>query len=302
VVNEDGWVVVLGTQVGEWKVSERASLFVVIHCAILLQGLNSLLYVQSQLLSASGSTITGMEGSTVEVGTPTSPVSYVNGTISAAGELSITSTAIGFYGANIQAIYAFIVATQTLMTSNSAITCSAALTITLTLSTSSLNVINSTVAASSISIQTAQLALDESSTITASALGPTAPSTQGAGGTINGTWLGGGGHGGSGGGVASTPPIAGPPFDSVLTPGLPGGPGYSSTSYTPGGGYILINSTNSVTVGGTISADGGDGSTVVGGGGGAGGTVLIQTSQILGQGTISANGGAGRAPAGEGMC
>jgi hypothetical protein len=64
-----------------------------------------------------------------------------------------------------------------------------------------------------------------------------------------------------------------------------------------GGGAIKLVATGTLTVGGTISADGGNGQSNTGdksaGGGGAGGSIWLQCNSLAGSGTVTANGGNG---------
>ena len=123
------------------------------------------------------------------------------------------------------------------------------------------------------------------------------------------------GFGGGGG--------AGYSSNAQLFSGFPGGVGYGNTYLVPfvggsgggggkgnwtggntgngaggggGGGAILVASSTSITVAGTISANGGNGgsSTISGGGGGgSGGAIFLTAPQIAGAGTLTASGGGG---------
>ena len=121
---------------------------------------------------------------------------------------------------------------------------------------------------------------------------------------------GGGGHGGTGGaGGGSAGGSGGSSYGNATEAGSEGGSVTSSYHATSngglGGGYIKIIS-GTVTVNGTIEADGGDGDNgnppsggtgagSSGGGGGSGGTVRIESNSVnIGNfGKISANGGNG---------
>ncbi len=87
-----------------------------------------------------------------------------------------------------------------------------------------------------------------------------------------------GGSGGGGGGLSS----------SSNCSGSAGGGG-------GGGGAVLIASSGTITVTGSITANGGNGVTVStycgGGGGGSGGAIKLMANTISGEGTISASGG-----------
>ena len=121
-------------------------------------------------------------------------------------------------------------------------------------------------------------------------------STQGPG--SGSAWAGyGGGYGGYGGGGA------GQPYGSAEKPTQPGSGGYRNSdgpfSYQEGGnggGVIILNVTNTLTISGAISANGANGAGWTthgrGGGGGSGGSIWITANTITGSGTIRANGGA----------
>jgi hypothetical protein len=110
--------------------------------------------------------------------------------------------------------------------------------------------------------------------------------TAGGSGAGYGGW-GGIGNTGSGGvtyGVSTNP----------AWPGSAGGGGNSNKG-TPGGGYVSITASGTVTVNGVISMNGID-AEFLGwhfGGGGSGGGILIQCATLTGNGTIRANGGGG---------
>ncbi len=114
---------------------------------------------------------------------------------------------------------------------------------------------------------------------------------------------GGGGHGGTGTfqlyfflfllNIPKGGGVGGIAHDSVYAPTRVGGHGGTSGTYGidgAGGGTIKLNVTQTLTIGGTISANGGKGTTTVGGG--AGGAVWITCSIMEGKGSILANGGA----------
>ncbi|MCK4500196.1 hypothetical protein KAU11_06835, partial [Candidatus Babeliales bacterium] len=102
-----------------------------------------------------------------------------------------------------------------------------------------------------------------------------------------------GGNGGSGAGAAGTA------YGSVTQPtdlGSGGGGGrYESGGYGGnGGGAIFINVSDTLTVDGSIIADGEKApSSGRAGGGGSGGSIWIDTNILAGSGTIAADGGAG---------
>ena len=111
-----------------------------------------------------------------------------------------------------------------------------------------------------------------------------------------GSWNPGGG--GSYGGIGGDSQ-AGITYGSASEPidlGSSGGKGYSSNGM-PGGGAIKIVATNSITVNGNLTANGGGGASgVQPGSGGSGGSVWLVADSITGLETsiISANGGNGR--------
>ncbi|PJA17035.1 MAG: hypothetical protein COX66_05895 [Elusimicrobia bacterium CG_4_10_14_0_2_um_filter_63_34] len=124
----------------------------------------------------------------------------------------------------------------------------------------------------------------------------------GAGGASLGEGGGGGGHGGVGG-AGGNPGGAGGGSDDVVTApslhGSGGGGGGSGGSGLgvggAGGGLVLLSIGGTMTLDGTVSADGANGA-VNGngaGGGGAGGAVYIQSANMAGGGSISADGGNG---------
>lgn len=103
----------------------------------------------------------------------------------------------------------------------------------------------------------------------------------------------GGGHGGKGGDYNGSV-LGGSTNDSVSQPVLKGSAGGGVISNMgAGGGALHVTITGTLTVSGTISANGADG--WVGAnyaGGGAGGSLWIETGTLAGAGTIRANGGA----------
>lgn len=140
------------------------------------------------------------------------------------------------------------------------------------------------------------------------------------GGAYTGTEY--GSAGGSGGGFSSVGSAGGAsPYGWVAA--STGGVSYSSERILPaiggsgggggggtskfvggggggGGGAIVIASTGTITVNGTISANGGTGATpssgqsyYSGGGGGSGGSIRLIANTIAGNGTITSNGGGG---------
>jgi len=117
------------------------------------------------------------------------------------------------------------------------------------------------------------------------------------GGSINADWLGfvagagpgksttdGGSYGGRGGDYQADGTI-GPTYGSITNP-ISLGSGGASTS---GGGAIIISATDTVTINGTLSADGKTGGEYSGVG--SGGSINITAITLTGSGTIRANGG-----------
>ncbi|MBM3882369.1 MAG: hypothetical protein FJ387_22045 [Verrucomicrobia bacterium] len=107
---------------------------------------------------------------------------------------------------------------------------------------------------------------------------------------------GGAGHGGVGG-VPQSSHMGGPGYGSAREPlelGSAGGAGYAGVGGA-GGGAIRLVVTNTLTIEGTISANGGDGATHSYGasGGGSGGSLWISAGLLAGAGEVTANGGNG---------
>lgn len=121
-----------------------------------------------------------------------------------------------------------------------------------------------------------------------------------AGYTVKDIGSGGAGHGGAGGGGHST--SGGGTYDSTTAPALygSGAGGTTNPVYAggTGGGVVRIQTSNTATIDGVISANGGDGAGNIAaatraGGGGSGGSVHMTLSTIEGSGSISAVGGNG---------
>jgi len=138
--------------------------------------------------------------------------------------------------------------------------------------------------------------IDAGGIITASGKGSAGGVGTGKGGT--GSYYGGGGaYGGAGGGgyvVAGGMPYGQP--TTGLTYGSGGGHGGNPTTNPggAGGGYISLVVTGTLTVNGTIAANGNDGLGT--GGGGSGGGIFLSASTLAGSGVISANGGKAVSP------
>ncbi|MFA6454178.1 MAG: tail fiber domain-containing protein [Microgenomates group bacterium] len=109
---------------------------------------------------------------------------------------------------------------------------------------------------------------------------------------------GGGGYGGAGG-TGAVGSVAGTTYDTAAVGSGGGGGGNGGNGYGgAGGGGIQIQSGSTISITGTISANGANGITTAayagGGGGGSGGRITLQAaSAITNSGTISANGGNG---------
>lgn len=111
----------------------------------------------------------------------------------------------------------------------------------------------------------------------------------------SGTNAGGGAYGGNGGN-ASGGNIGGTGYGTIESPALLGSGGGAGGADTGGngGGAIKINAaTSTVTVNGSITANGGNGSAgcCSGAAGGSGGSIWIIANTLAGSGTITANGG-----------
>jgi hypothetical protein len=148
--------------------------------------------------------------------------------------------------------------------------------------------------------------IDAGGSINANGLGfgGGAPGNGGAGpspGEVAHVGVSGGGGGGhlSVGMNSSTGNLGGAaPYDIAITPTQFGSGGGAGKSYAggSGGGAIKMNITGTLTLNGTLSANGSSGSTdfcSTAGGGGAGGSLWLIATNLLGTGTIAANGGAG---------
>lgn len=133
--------------------------------------------------------------------------------------------------------------------------------------------------------------------IMADGFGFSANQGPGAGGASQVPFLtgGGGGYGGYGGGANGAGASGGASYGSYIAPTDPGSGGgnYLGAGFgSAGGGVILLKVTGTLTVNGSISANGTVG-TADGSGGGAGGSVFIIAGVLGGSGSILANGGDG---------
>jgi len=125
---------------------------------------------------------------------------------------------------------------------------------------------------------------------------------QGQGSASAGYDSGGGGHGGKG--AAGEEGSGGSACGSITTPiilGSSGGKTGSDSDGTPGGGAILLNATDTITLNGWLGADGQNGvDTTWDPGGGAGGSIFIQTKNLAGSGNLTAVGGTAGSKGGAG--
>lgn len=121
------------------------------------------------------------------------------------------------------------------------------------------------------------------------------PATNGPSG-LGGDGRCGGSHGGEGGfGLSSTSVIT--PYDSITNPVMHGA-GSAGTTPSSGGGVAVLDVGGTLTLDGSITADGNAGGSSAGGG--AGGTVNVRAGTSTGSGKITANGGAGASNTGGG--
>ena len=148
----------------------------------------------------------------------------------------------------------------------------------------------------SVTLIADSLIIDSGASISAKGTGFAAGQGIGAGGSSSGNGTG-AGFGGKGGSRNNS---GGSLYGSAITPGDLGSGGSNGNAGAnkggAGGGAIILD-IGSLTVNGTINADGADG--ILGGngfygGGGAGGSIYIVTGQFSGSGLITSNGGYGR--------
>ncbi|MBN2451204.1 MAG: RHS repeat protein, partial [Lentisphaeria bacterium] len=149
-----------------------------------------------------------------------------------------------------------------------------------------------------VAIHAGDITIDSGSALSADGLGyaaaPAAPGNgPGAGWGENGTIARGAGHGGHG---ACEVYGYGETYGSAVYPvdlGSSGGGCQDGGLGGPGGGAILLQVADTLTVDGTLSANAGPVSVAWYPGGGAGGSICVNARSVVGTGTISANGGAG---------
>jgi len=156
-----------------------------------------------------------------------------------------------------------------------------------------------TVTMYSIDLNVATFTVDATSSVNLNSRGYPVLYTAGVGGAPTTTGAStekcGGSHGGRGGRGDNATCVQGVIYDSITEPIYPGGGSgnWNSSNYS-GGGAIKITA-SSITVDGTITANG-LGGTSAGRTGSAGGSIwLISSGDIFGSGTITANGGNGSA-------
>lgn len=142
---------------------------------------------------------------------------------------------------------------------------------------------------------TGHMTVDAASRIDVTGKGYAQADSPGAG--VKGNYAGGGGgYGGRGHRSNGTSGGAGgSAFGSIIAPDSWGGPGGNSDStaaFVPGGGLVHLEVGGTLTLAGTVRADGAHAS-VNNQGGGAGGTVYLKAGTLAGAGTISASGGNG---------
>jgi RHS repeat-associated protein len=152
-----------------------------------------------------------------------------------------------------------------------------------------------------VTINTANMTINAGGKVTSDGQGYTRGTGPGAGTSTTGaTWSvgGGAGHGGQGG-ASSWSYAGGMAKGNIYEPvtlGSGGGNGgeYLRAAGGSGGGAIRLVVSDTLTVNGTVTANGTNGGMYYGGGGGgAGGSIWITTGGLAGSGTIQANGGSG---------
>lgn len=149
-------------------------------------------------------------------------------------------------------------------------------------------------------ITAANLTINAGGSINADAKGYTQANGPGATGTVTNIPTAGAGYGGTGSSTDTTNSVGvgGAAYGSFTQPtdfGSGGGNSDGQIGYGgKGGGLVRLSITNTVTVNGTISANGGNGdvSSAHIAGSGSGGSVYITAATLVGNGSIKANGGA----------
>ncbi|MBS1970375.1 MAG: hypothetical protein JSU04_08705 [Bdellovibrionales bacterium] len=154
-------------------------------------------------------------------------------------------------------------------------------------------VIGNTTTGYGYTISGTNISIDATSTINATGLGYPGAAGPGAGGSS--TYGGGGGYGGAGGAGNTGLALGGAAYGTVTNPTLLGSGGGKSGSGSgyggAGGGAIKVVASGTLTINGTLAADGKDGTIGYSAGGGSGGSIWVAAGTLAGAGTISANGG-----------
>ena len=109
----------------------------------------------------------------------------------------------------------------------------------------------------------------------------------------------GGSYGGAGGSTSCGQPAA-MVYGSIIQPQSAGSAGGGTTTLARGGGLINLTVADTLTLMGTVSANGATSTPKANGGGGSGGGIQLSVGILSGSGTISANGGAANNLAGGG--
>ena len=146
-----------------------------------------------------------------------------------------------------------------------------------------------------VTLHVDNLTVEPNGSISADGAGYLAGTGPGTGETTTNGLPGGGGHGGQGG-ISSFGDAGGAAYSELFMPvSLGSGGGNGGGQSGAGGGAIVLDVSGTLTVNGTISANGQNGGN--GGAGGAGGSIWIQANSLsgTGNGMISANGGYGTA-------
>lgn len=161
------------------------------------------------------------------------------------------------------------------------------------------------VTSNGVTIKSIHLAVASDALISCNGQGFPAATGPGRGTNETDSWHGGGGggHGGTGGDGGGNPGSGGQTNDSQTAPVLPGsGGGISGNKGGYGGGAMRLVSYGTMTINGTLSANG-EGIVFNGtpnGGNGSGGSIWITAKTLDGTGTVSAVGGSGGSSVGGG--
>jgi hypothetical protein len=160
------------------------------------------------------------------------------------------------------------------------------------------------VAGTGATISATNITIDSGGTLSVNGKGyfsgdPNASGLGSGGSTTRGS---GGGYGGRGGDTSSSySGTGGGKYGSVSSPTSLGSGGVKASADGAGGGALKINLSGTLTVNGTLSADGSSaGSNGTEKGAGSGGSLWVNGGSLAGSGTIRANGGAGTTGGGAG--